>query len=280
MRLDLYLYENGFAESRSRAKFLILEGAVSLNGSVATKPSQDVSSTGDDIKVSIKTDVCPYVSVGGLKLAAALDAFEIDVTGAVTADIGASTGGFSDCLLKRGAARVYAIDSGAGQLHETLLHDSRVILMEHTNARYLKNGSLPEECGFAAADVSFISQCLIIPAVYEILSENGIYAVLIKPQFELEKTDLSRGGIVRGDAKITKAVLRVIECAAQNRFECGGIIKSPVLGGNTKNTSAPHTGNLEFFAMFYKKNKPAATSISRRKIGEFIKNEKDCCIPE
>ncbi len=234
MRIDLYLANNGLAKSRSFAKTLLEDGYVTVNGTVINKPSFDVSEN-DDVQV-IGTPY-DYVSRGGVKLEGGLDSFCIDVSGKICVDIGASTGGFTDCLLKRGAEKVYAVDSGSGQLDSTLAKDKRVVNIENFNARNLTVNDLGEKCHIAVTDVSFISQTLIIPSVERVLREDGIFVSLIKPQFECGKSELGKGGIVKSKKAMAAAVDKVIKCAESFSLGCQGLIRSPICGGD---------GNTEF----------------------------------
>ncbi len=276
MRLDVYLYKKGYAESRSRARFLITEGRVTIDGAIITKPSYDV-----DENTTFEVNVCPlqYVSVGGLKLQAALDRFELDVAGAVCADIGASTGGFTDCLLRHGAARVYAVDSGTSQLHPSLRADSRVIVMEGTNARDMTASSLPEMCSVVVCDVSFISLTLIIPAVNEIIAPGGHFVALIKPQFELDRDSIGSSGVVTLPRARADAVCRVISAAAAHGLCALALMVSPVTGGAVENERERRRGNVEYIALFEKTtDKEASPAITQADIMELIKSEKDCAV--
>lgn len=234
MRIDTYLAEQGLAKSRSFAKTLLDEGFVTVNGAVIKKASFDVSE-GDDVQVT--GSPYSYVSRGGVKLEGALNAFSLSVSGMTCVDIGASSGGFTDCLLKRGAKKVYAVDSGYGQLDSTLCNDERVINIENYNARNLSADDLGEKCDIAVTDVSFISQTLIIPAAKNVISDGGLYVSLIKPQFECGKSGLGKGGIVKSKRIMAEAVKKVIDCAASCGLGCQGLIKSPIEGGD---------GNCEF----------------------------------
>lgn len=270
MRIDIYLSEYGFAESRARAKFLILEGAVTVDGKTVSKPSFEIDeNVSHDVKIA--AEACPYVSVGGMKLVAALERFGLDPSGAVCADIGASTGGFTDVLLSKGAVRVYAVDSGTSQLHEKLLSDERVVSMENTNARYLTKESFGESVSFAVCDVSFISQRLILPAVEAILSDGGYFVTLIKPQFELDKKRVGRG-VVTEQKDRADAIYGVIETAAALGLECFGITVSPVSGGGINDEKAAKRGNREYLSYFVKtKNTKAA--FTPTDVREFVKHE-------
>ena len=239
MRIDIYLVENGFCESRSRAARLISEGKIVLDGRSVTKASLDVD--GGEHRVEI-TEPDRFVGRGGLKLEGALEHFGIDVKGLRCIDVGASTGGFTDCLLQRGAAHVCAVDSGRGQLHPKLLEDIRVTSLEGFNARELDAESFG--CfQLAVMDVSFISQTLIHQPLSSVLSDGALFISLIKPQFEAGKSALGKGGIVKKPSDREAAVRRVIESCESCGLEAVGIIRSPILGGD---------GNREYLAVFRK----------------------------
>lgn len=229
MRIDLYLAETGMVKSRELAKRLIKEGGVSLNGKTDIKPSAEVSDS-DDIK--IVAELPAYVGRGGYKLEKALDVFEIDVQGLVCADIGASTGGFTDCLLKRGAEYVYAVDVGHGQLDEKLIMDSRVKNMEGTNIRSVSTEDFPREISFICADVSFISITKVIPKLSEILSDNGRAVMLIKPQFESTRADIGKNGIVRSKKAHALAMKNAAAACEAAGLAVNGADYSPVQGGD------------------------------------------------
>ena len=250
MRADLFLFTGGHVKSRQKGKALIENQCVLIDGKLVTKPSQEIDEQIDH-KIEI-TDDCIYVSRGGLKLEAILDSAKIDVNGKICLDIGASTGGFTDCLLRRGASKVYAIDSGSNQLDKELKNDIRVVSIENFNARNDLSEVVSEKIDVITIDVSFISQTLIIPSAFKTLGEDGIYVSLIKPQFEVGKAGVGKGGIVK-DKKFRKlAVMRVVECANSLGYYCKSLIKSPILGGD---------GNTEYLAVFSKK-------------GENLSNEK------
>ena len=246
IRLDVLLVERGLADSRAKAQALIMAGQVRVNDQVALKPA-----TATDTKSTLKVDSGPrFVSRGGEKLEGALDAFAIDVKGFVCADVGSSTGGFTDCMLQRGAAKVYAIDVGKGILHWKLRNDRRVVVMEETNARFVE--ALPETINFVTVDASFISLKILLPVVKKWISPSpdtsgrplplgeGNVVALIKPQFEAGKKDVSRGDGVIRDPEIHKQVLTDVLSFAQNEgFGIRGLIKSPLLGPK---------GNAEFLA--------------------------------
>jgi 23S rRNA (cytidine1920-2'-O)/16S rRNA (cytidine1409-2'-O)-methyltransferase len=240
MRLDVFLSENGLASTRSEAKALICGGAVIVNGKAVSKPAFDVC---ENDSISIDTDMKKYASRGGLKLEAALDAFNVRPTGKLALDVGASSGGFTDCLLKRGALRVVAVDSGIGQLADFLRNDERVVSIEKFNARFMQPSDLPFVPEIAVMDVSFISAKLIIPRVYECLAPTGDYVCLIKPQFEVGREGIGKGGIVKDEKLRNRAVAEVIEFAERCGFCFLGAIKSPITGKD---------GNIEFLAHFRK----------------------------
>ena len=231
-RLDRLLVERGLAASREKAQALIMAGEVLVDGRKAVKPGQPVA-------VECRLEVLarpPFVGRGGLKLDAALDHFAILVTGRVCLDIGASTGGFTDCLLQRGAARVHAVDVGSGQLDWKIRSDPRVVVHEKLNARYLRGEDIGEPVGLAVYDVSFISVTLILPAAIPLLQPGGEMVILVKPQFEVGKGQVGRGGIVREPVLQEAACRRVNEAARQLGFETS-IMESPILGAE---------GNREF----------------------------------
>jgi len=239
MRIDAYMTANGLATGRQKAKELIESGAVSVNGVVITKPSAAVNA-GDTVEVdeSMKPK---FVGRGGLKLEAALDRFNVDVKGLVCVDIGASTGGFTDCLLTRGAAKVYAIDCGSGQLVQKLRDDERVVSIENFNAREMTAETTGGLCDLAVMDVSFISQTLIYPAITNVLRPGGLLVSLIKPQFEAGRENLSKNGIVKSDAVRQKTVDKVLKTAFRYSLVCDNVIESPIKGGD---------GNTEYLAVF------------------------------
>ena len=238
MRIDEYIKAEGLAASRSRAKLLIEEGSVTVNGTLVTKASYEVRE-GDRVNVS---DL-PYVSRGGLKLAAALAAFSLSPQGCVALDVGASSGGFTDCLLQKGASLVYAVDSGRGQMAPSLLRDPRVVCREGYNARYMQASDFEKTPTFAVMDVSFISQTLILPALAALLPSGANLVSLIKPQFEVGRAHIGRGGIVRDEKAREAAVTRVQEVALSLGLVPKGVITSPIRGGD---------GNVEYLAHFVK----------------------------
>ena len=234
----------GHTKSRQSAKELIEAGLVEIDGRRVAKPSEPVDAAQPHSVGILQKE--RFVSRGGLKLEAALDYFNIDVAGMLAVDIGASTGGFTDCLLQRGAARVIALDSGSGQLAPSLLGDPRVMSIEKFNARRLSEGDtgpLPAgtKADIATIDVSFISQTYIIPGIRNILRREGFFVSLIKPQFEAGREAVGRGGIVRDPKYHLASIRKVIECAVTSGLGYMGVIRSPVLGGD---------GNTEYLAAF------------------------------
>ena len=226
-RLDVLVVDRGLAESRARAQALILAGQVMVGEQRVDKPGALVR---EDAEVRLKGDPIPYVSRGGLKLKAALDHFRIDVRAKTCADIGASTGGFTDCLLQEGAARVYAIDVGYGQLHEKLRGDPRVVVRERVNARYLGDEDLPEKVGVVVVDVSFISLRQVLPAVLPKLEPGGVLVALVKPQFEVGRERVAKGGVVRDAAARAEAIRGIERFVADAGLRVLGVIDSPIRG--------------------------------------------------
>ncbi len=262
MRIDVYLAANGHAQSRKKAQDLIDAGAVFVDGAQIKKSSEHINeSIEHDVRIE---QVFKYVSRGGMKLEAALNAFSVNVNGRKAVDVGASTGGFCDCLLQRGVVKVYAVDAGYGQLHESLRSDPRVLNIEHFNARELSPEILGELCDVATADVSFISQTYIIPAVASVLRDGGSFISLIKPQFEAGRAGVGKNGIVVSAAYRYLAVKRVIECAHENGFDCLGLIPSPITGGD---------GNIEYLAHFLKRS-CTVPKITDKMILAITKNKK------
>ena len=250
-RLDVYLTERAGVESRSRAKELIQGGMVTVNDKTVTKTAYPVDE--GDVVLLKQDRACPYVSRGGYKLEEALRSFHVDVRGLVCADIGASSGGFTDCLLQHGALRVYAIDSGSDQLHPSLREDDRVIVREHCNARYLLPTDIPEPVDLMVMDVSFISQTKLYGALVPLLKENGLLLSLIKPQFEVGRSGVGKGGIVRDEGKRKEAVVTVVSCAETYGLACEAVIPSPIRGGD---------GNVEFLACLQKRGQGKERSES------------------
>jgi 23S rRNA (cytidine1920-2'-O)/16S rRNA (cytidine1409-2'-O)-methyltransferase len=234
VRLDSLLVERGLVESRSKAQALIMAGDVSVGGDTATKAGMLLD---EGVEVAI-VEPPPFVSRGGIKLECALNEFGLDVSGAVVADIGASTGGFTDCLLKRGVSRVYAVDVGYGQLDYRLRQDKRVVVMDRVNARYPL--SLPEKVDLTTIDVSFISVVKVIPSVVKLLKDSGYLLVLLKPQFEAKKSEVGKGGVIREPPVQARVLGRFINWLTGRGFGLGGLTASPIRGAS---------GNKEFFIL-------------------------------
>ncbi len=232
----------GLAASRERAKEVINEGRVKVNGKTASKASFQAEETDD---IAVEGETLKYVSRGGLKLEKAIADFNIDLTGKTCMDIGASTGGFTDCMLQNGAAKVYAVDVGTDQLVEALKNDERVISMEHTNIRYITKENVGNEAmDFISVDVSFISLTKVLPVVWEMLKEGGEAVCLIKPQFEAGKQALSKKGVVT-DPKIREKVVKDIELFSESTgFKVLGTILSPVKGGEGNTEYLIHLGKV------------------------------------
>jgi 23S rRNA (cytidine1920-2'-O)/16S rRNA (cytidine1409-2'-O)-methyltransferase len=231
-RIDQLLVERGLVESREKAQALILAGQVLIDGQKADKPGRSVA---DDSRLELLAKL-PFVSRGGLKLAGALDHFQIDVAGWTCIDVGSSTGGFTDCLLQRGAARVVAVDVGKGQLDWKLRNDPRVDVREAVNARYMTHADFAERFDLAVCDASFISVTLLIPAMAALLKEDGRMVILVKPQFEVGKGEVGKGGIVRDPAQHQGACDRVRVAVEALGFTTQ-LTESPILGAE---------GNKEF----------------------------------
>ena len=239
MRLDLYLFEKGLAHSRTFAKTLITEGKVSVDGKCVTKPAFEFE---EGMSVSV-TNEDSYVSRGAYKLEGAARKFDFEIEEKLCIDVGASSGGFTDFLLKNGAAHVIAVDSGSGQLADSLRKDKRVTVFENYNARYMKSEDFAYEPNLAVMDVSFISATYIIPALYDILSPGADFICLIKPQFEVGRAFVGKGGIVKDEKARLSAIEKVTSFAESIGFVAKSVIKSPIEGGD---------GNIEFLAHFVK----------------------------
>ena len=234
MRIDLYLAENGFVKSRERAKELIKSGQVVVDGVTVDKPSFDVS---DGVNIEIIGEQLKYVGRGGLKLEKAISEFKIKLNSLTCIDIGASTGGFTDCMLQNGAEYVYAVDVGHDQLDEKLKNDSRVSNMERNNIRNLTADNFPKNPSFISTDVSFVSLTQILPKIKELLSNDGQAIVLIKPQFEAGKSAVGKNGIVKDKKVHIKVLENIISFCFSLELEAVNLIHSPISGGD---------GNIEY----------------------------------
>ncbi len=241
IRLDVVLVERGFFSSREQAQRAIMAGEVRVQEQTAAKASQTVA---PDALIEVKTAPA-FVGRGGLKLESALDHFAVDPRNRIALDIGASTGGFTDCLLQHGAAKVYAIDVGHGQLDWKIRSDPRVVVREKLNARFLSAADIPEPIDLCVIDVSFISLTLILPNAMELLTPNGMLLAMIKPQFELQRAEVARGGVVRDPLLHEQAVEKIRAFVGQDqRFEIRGVAPAAIAGMD---------GNQEFFLCAQKK---------------------------
>ena len=247
-RLDVILTERGLFPSREKAKASIMAGLVYVDGQRIDKPGTPVD---DNAEITVREALCPYVSRGGLKLEKALELFHFTLDGAVAVDIGASTGGFTDCMLQKGARKVFAIDVGYGQLDWKLRNDPRVVNMEKVNIRYLDMDTVDKDIDFISIDVSFISLKLVFPVAAQLLAETGSLVCLVKPQFEAGRSQVGKKGIVRDPAVHREVIENVAGYAADNGLYCHGLTYSPVTG--TK-------GNIEYL-MFLRKL-PSDTEIN------------------
>lgn len=247
-RLDKLLVDRGLAPSRERAQALILAAKVLVNGNRITKAGRLIPR---DSLISLSGEDHPYVSRGGLKLQRALDEFDLSVKGLVALDVGASTGGFTDCLLQRGVLRVYAVDVGYGQLAWKLRQDSRVVVIERQNVRSISSDLIPERIQLITIDTSFISLKLVLPAVLPLLADGAILVALIKPQFEAGRSQVGKGGVVRDPAIHDEVCRSIVELTESLGCEVMGVIPSPILGPK---------GNREFLlaAVFHPSKSQAA----------------------
>ena len=245
-RLDVLLTERGLLDSRHKAQATIMSGIVFVNGQRVDKAGTAVA---NDAQIEIRGATLQYVSRGGLKLEKAMQTFPLDLHDKICADIGASTGGFTDCMLQNGAKKVYAVDVGYGQLDWKLRNDARVVCMERTNARYLTHEEIPDELDFASIDVSFISLKLIFPALYGLLRQGGEIACLIKPQFEAGRVKVGKKGVVRDPAVHLEVLEHFLIHAKENHFTVLGITYSPIRGPE---------GNIEYLGFLRKSEEPSA----------------------
>ncbi len=246
VRLDQLVFERGFTESRERAKTTVMSGLVYVNGQKADKPGMPVD---PEAKLEVRGDALPFVSRGGYKLDKALKVFPVDPAGKVCIDCGASTGGFTDVLLQHGAAKVYSVDVGYGQLAWKLRSDERVVNLERTNLRYITREQIPEELDLAVMDVSFISIRLVLPAVKELLKPGADYICLIKPQFEAGREEVGKKGVVRDPAVHEEVVRGILEFAPTIGFSVLGLDYSPIRGPE---------GNIEYICWLKKGQYEAA----------------------
>jgi 23S rRNA (cytidine1920-2'-O)/16S rRNA (cytidine1409-2'-O)-methyltransferase len=265
-RLDIILADLGLVNSRERARSIIMAGVVYVDNQKIDKPGTKVSVNAN---IEVRGNPIPYVSRGGLKLEKALNEFNIDLIGLVTIDIGASTGGFTDCMLQKGAVKVFSIDVGYGQLAWSLRSDSRVVCMERTNVRYVTPEALGETADFATMDVSFISIMKVLPAANELLNEHGRLVCLIKPQFEAGKEKVGKKGVVR-DRNVHKEVIETIIdfCMNKMNFEILGLTYSPIKGPE---------GNIEYL-VYLNKTKTLETPLDMKCLIEQVVEQANSCL--
>lgn len=239
-RLDVALVERGLIASREKAKVVIMEGLVYVNGQKSDKAGAQIK---DDDKIEIRGETMRYVSRGGKKLEKAMQVFPISLDGCVCIDIGASTGGFTDCMLQNGAVKVYSVDVGYGQLAWSLRNDERVVNLERTNIRYVTDEQIPEPVDFISVDVSFISLTLVLPVAWRLLREGAQMVCLVKPQFEAGKDKVSKKGVVREPSIHREVIEKVAGCAAELGFALRGLDYSPIKGPE---------GNIEYLLFLQK----------------------------
>ena len=257
-RADILLYESGLAKSREKARALIMEGVVFCDGKRVEKPGDMLA---DDSTFTIKEDTIPYVSRGGLKLKKALDVFPISVEGKPAADLGASTGGFTDVMLKSGAKKVYAVDVGYGQLDWNLRNDERVVVMERTNARNMQSEWFPDPVEFATMDLSFISVKLILTPLYPLLTDGGEAVVLVKPQFEAGRGKVGKNGVVRSKETHAEVFCDIASFCLDLGFNIVGMDFSPITGPK---------GNIEFLLALKKEMQTITKKEVLAKIPEIV----------
>ena len=247
-RLDVALVERGLIASREKAKVVIMEGLVYVNGQKSDKAGAQVR---DDDQIEIRGEIMRYVSRGGKKLEKAMQVFPITLEGCVCIDIGASTGGFTDCMLQNGAAKVYSVDVGYGQLAWSLRNDERVVNLERTNIRYITDEQIPEPVDFISVDVSFISLTLVLPVAWRLLKEGAQMVCLVKPQFEAGKDKVGKKGVVREPSIHREVIEKVAGCAKELGFALCGLSYSPIKGPE---------GNIEYLLYLHKGGEEDALS--------------------
>ena len=257
-RLDVMVFEKGFAESREKAKAIIMAGDIYVNNQKADKCGQSYS---DDVDIEFRGKAPKYVSRGGLKLEKAIDNFNLDLKNKITMDIGASTGGFTDCMLQNGAEKVYSIDVGYGQLAWKLRNDKRVINLERTNMRNVTSAEVPDKIDFFSIDVSFISLKLLLPVARELLSENAEAVCLIKPQFEAGREKVGKKGVVRDPSVHIEVVKMIYDFCLDNGYSVLNLDYSPIKGPE---------GNIEYLIHIKKSDNPS--SFTKTSPEELVKN--------
>lgn len=247
-RLDCLIFERGLAESREKAKAIIMMGNVYVDNQKSDKPGTMLA---EDTKIEVRGEGLRYVSRGGLKLEKAMSVFPIELNQKITMDIGASTGGFTDCMLQNGAKKVYSIDVGYGQLAWKLRTDERVVNLERTNVRYLTKEQVPDEINFFSVDVSFISLCLVLPVARSFMAENAQAVCLIKPQFEAGRGKVGKKGVVRDKAVHIEVIEKIVHFVLENGFSVLGLTYSPVKGPE---------GNIEYLIYLQKSGNPESAA--------------------
>lgn len=243
-RLDLLVYERGLAESREKAKALIMSGIIYVDNQKSDKPGTTYN---DTVKVELRGNKLKYVSRGGLKLEKAIKSFNLNLKDKITVDIGASTGGFTDCMLQNGAKKVYSVDVGYGQLDWKLRNDERVVNLERTNIRYVTKEQIPDEIDFFSVDVCFISLCLVLPSVRPLLKENSEAVCLIKPQFEAGRGNIGKNGVVRDKNIHIEVIKKIYNFCLENGFDIFDLDYSPIKGPE---------GNIEYLIYIRKSDNP------------------------
>lgn len=259
IRVDVLVFDKGFATSREKAKEYISEGKIYINGKKETKAGRKIDENSD---IEFKGEVIPYVSRGGLKLEKAINQFEIELKDKICLDIGASTGGFTHCMLENGASKVYAIDVGHDQLVRELRENPKVISMEGVNIRYVTNDDIGELCDFASIDVSFISLEKVIPAVSELLNENGTVVALIKPQFEVGRGKVNKKGVVKKEEDHINVLLKIVALLEGLNLKVEKLDYSPIKGPN---------GNIEYLINFKKSKNEIDKSFDIYKVSNLVK---------
>lgn len=262
-RLDVALFDLGLTESRERARAVIMAGQVYVNGQKALKAGTAIK---DDDKIEVRGEKMPFVSRGGYKLQKAVEVFGLDLSEKICMDIGASTGGFTDCMLSHGAKKVYSIDVGYGQLAWKLRSDERVVNLERTNFRYVTREQVTDEIDFSSVDVSFISLKLILPNMYSLLSDNGEAVCLVKPQFEAGREKVGKKGVVRDKAVHREVIENCLGYARENGFSIKGLDFSPVKGPE---------GNIEYL-MYITKTEQEDTQVDAAATVEMSHSSLDC----
>lgn len=258
IRLDVALVEQGIAPSRDKAKAIIMSGKVFVDNQVMSKPGDLIE---QGTQVEHRGNPLKYVSRGGLKLEKAVDVFALQLEGKICADFGASTGGFTDCMLQNGAEKVYAVDVGYGQLAWALRTDKRVVNYERTNIRHLKTEEITDEVSFVSIDVSFISLGLILPVAYKLLGENGQTMALIKPQFEAGREKVGKKGVVKDKNVHAEVIEKVVGISKEIGFEVAGLDFSPITGPE---------GNIEYLILFNKQHSGTVTEFGSENIKEVV----------